>query len=156
MKVKINKDTVIETDNLTLAELLATDDNLFARIKEIEAEVREAKGNAKLNGVYQDPDWFARANFALSISKHNRERLQRAIVQKRKEEKGQKHQAEGARFERLFMKVTKEFLPPEVYQCLITRVHTLAREEGEDNFSLDGQQLVASPEAIELLKTQVE
>lgn len=145
MKVKIDNETVIETDKLTLDQLLNADDNLFAKIKEIEAKVRLAKGEAKLNGNYRDPDWFARANKALSLSKRNRERLLRAITERRKEEKEQKQLARELRFERLFVKVAKDTLPPETYQELIAATQARFRNEDE-----------VSPEAVEALQAQVE
>lgn len=150
VKVKIDADTIIETDDLTPEELSDIDDNFFARIKEAEARIKIAKGNVgKL--IPSELEWLHKANLALSLSNRNRQRLLRAILQKRDElkrqraleynkpkdrvEKSQDKIEREIRFERLFMQVVEEHVSPIMYRDLIAKTKALFGSKREEDLA---------------------
>lgn len=121
MQLRIKRDTIVETDNLSLVELQDCNDEMQIEIDKMEADIFEAKATRHATGEYASIDWFKRINLALKLTRRNRDKLVRIITEKKKAEK--QNSSDRLRFERVFMQVVFEALGREQYQHFIAKTH---------------------------------
>ena len=87
MKIKIKKDIVIDTDEMSLEELQNISDNMQMDIDVMQVEIDTAKAKRVATGEYSDIEWWRKINLALRLTRRNRQRLIRAITEKKKSQK---------------------------------------------------------------------
>lgn len=121
MQLKIKRDNIVETDNLSLAELQDINDEMQIEIDKMEADIFEAKAIRQATGEYASIDWFKRINLALKLTRRNKDKLIRVITEKKKAEK--QNSADRLRFERVFMQVVFEMFGREQYHLITTETH---------------------------------
>ena len=119
MKIKIKKDIIIDTDEMSLDELQNINDNMQMDIDMMQVEIDTAKAKRVATGEYSDIEWWRKINLALRLTRRNRQRLIRAITEKKKSQK----QAENKTFERTFIQLAKTTLEPATFQEIIDATH---------------------------------
>lgn len=128
-------------DQLSYEQLLEAKAANANRMRDIATQLDEAKHKAVTGGVYSDSDWLHRAlkakrhlgsldqAIALRITK-----VKRAFIEQRHKPstpeaaalKARMKDARSQRFDRLFVEVSKEVLPPEDFEAL--KVETMRRQ----------------------------
>lgn len=88
----------------------------------VKTQIDAAKAGVKANGEYSDPNWFARAMAANRGLGRESQAIQTELSRRKKVHKGN-CKAEALSFERMFMRVAKQRLQPEVYDSIIEEVH---------------------------------
>ena len=120
--------------SLTLAEREVESDRISRDILEIKSRIELAKAGQRQNGVYADPDWFARANTALRIRGREHQMILFVSGKKRKEENISRASApasetsierlrvkaeRAARFDTRFVAIAERCLPRDTYEAIL-------------------------------------
>lgn len=92
---------------------------LQANKDEIQRQVDEAKRRARAEGIYADAQWMTSAEHALRITGRKIGELQTMLGEARKAER-KASDAEGQRFERIFMIKSREILPRSLYEQIMS------------------------------------
>lgn len=135
MEIKF-KNAVTETDSLSLGELQDLSDKIQHEIDIMVHDVEQAKLTKKTTGVSADPGWLYRINYAVKLCRRNNQSLMRVISERKKIERAKENerrmivsqqkrndrQKDGRQFERAFVNIAKEMLPPHVFQSIMVEV----------------------------------
>ena len=122
MLVKIKKGISIETNDMSLVEMLDVSEKLQKEIDRMNITILDAKSKHATGGEYANRQWWLRINAAIKVSRANKQRLVRAISEKRKQEKGSRQvklQKENRTFERRFMQIAKVILSDKSFHQIL-------------------------------------
>lgn len=108
-KTKINGDS-------TYDDIIAERNRLQAESDEIDRQLMEAKMLAASRRKFSDPDWFARATYAVK----RKRRLVQALCQLASQKRKQTRQASGLPEDKRFVASAKRLLTPEQFAEIVS------------------------------------
>jgi len=125
MRIEIEKAVFIETDDMEIDELSDVVDKMQITIDIIAQQILNAKVAKHVTGEYADPNWWAKTNEALRITRRNHQKVSRTMGQKRREV----GRAKIITFERVFISQAKGLLNDETYLKIIAKTHEYMEEQ---------------------------
>ena len=122
---KESKITSEDIENCTdEKELLSMKATIEMNMVDIKGKIDTAQGRAASNGVFSDPDWWARANSYKRVLGF----LHQRIAFRQRELKELISEKSVGSF---FMKAAKNELDPSLYERLLATAHELKKEANE-------------------------
>ncbi len=113
-RIQIDKNEFIETDRVPTRDLRALKSQYDLDIDLIMQSLDLARGTLLATGETADPDWYARANFALRRKRKAVQELQRVLSQRNRQEKQQ-----GIRLSDHFLDIARVRLAPAVFNEIL-------------------------------------
>lgn len=87
----------------------------------IRADILDAKAKVATRGEYSDPDWYRRANYALTTKGHRHQILQQQLSAVNKKIKALSHAAADAKsWKTRFVEVSRRLLTEEMYERIMS------------------------------------
>jgi hypothetical protein len=125
MRIQIDKNEFVETDRVPTRDLRALKSQYDLDIDMIMESLDLARGTFLATGEAADPDWYARANFALRRKRKAVQELQRVLSQRNRQEK-----QEGIRLSDLFLDIARVRLAPAVFNEIL---HDAMEKQGQSH-----------------------
>lgn len=116
MQIKIGDEIrSFDPESLTDKELNNLIDELQRQSDMINVQLKEARRTVATEGVYADPDWYARATSARTYFVRNKEKL----IQIRAARAKARKESTNERFNHQFVNIARQVLPAEQFEHLI-------------------------------------
>lgn len=114
----------MNTIPVSIDDLYTMAEDTARAMAQIRLQIDTAKSDS-VTGIYSDPDWFRRANYALKMKGIEHQRLMREMGKKKEEER----KARASTYERLFEQEAKKILSVETYREIQDKVFNLMNKE---------------------------